>query len=383
MTFRSFFMAGFECATGLNVDRNWIDQIEATQHDRFLRQDYGLLSDIGIHTIREGVRWPLVDIKGTLNLAEVERVIKAANREGAELILDLFHYGYPQDVDIFSEAFADRFADYCCGVAKIVAKRAEHPVHFTPVNEPSYFAWAAGEAARFAPYATGRAFEMKVSMVRAAIRGIEAIWSVLPNARIVNVDPVCRVAAPLDDHSREADVDFFNNVAVFECWDMLAGKLLPELGGSPKHLDIVGINYYWTNQWEIDRTDEPLAMDDPRLTPLRDIVRAVWERYGQPMIISETSHVEHMRGPWLRYVVEEIEALRIKSVPLEGICIYPVLGMPEWHEREVWVRMGLWDCIADGRGHLRRVPDAVVFEEYFDAARRFREIEAGKVGSPS
>ncbi len=33
--FKSFFLAGFECATGYNLHREWIDQIEATQHERY------------------------------------------------------------------------------------------------------------------------------------------------------------------------------------------------------------------------------------------------------------------------------------------------------------------------------------------------------------
>lgn len=379
--FRSFFMAGFECATGFNASHRWIDQLAATQHDRMLGPDYSLLTEIGIHTVREGVRWPLVDRNGKLDTAEVRRVVEAANANGVELILDLFHYGYPSDLDIFGESFVDRFEEYCLAVAKTVRRYADVPVHFTPVNEPSYFAWAGGEAARFAPYLTGRAFDMKVSMIRAAIRGIEAIWSVLPRARMVNVDPICRVAAPVGDDSRDEDVRFFNEVAVFECWDMLAGKLLPELGGSPRHLDIVGLNYYWTNQWEIDRTGEPLAMDDERLWPVRDLIRSAWHRYRRPMIVSETSHVEHMRGPWLRYMVEEAEAVRREGIPLHGVCIYPVLGMPEWHEPDVWVRMGLWDCVPDRNGTLRRVPDEEVFGEYFEAVARFGEMETERVKS--
>jgi hypothetical protein len=31
--FKSFFFAGYECATGYNAKRQWIDQIAATQHD--------------------------------------------------------------------------------------------------------------------------------------------------------------------------------------------------------------------------------------------------------------------------------------------------------------------------------------------------------------
>ena len=52
----------------------------------------------------------------------------------------------------------------------------------------------------------------------------------------------------------------------------------------------------------------------------------------------------------------------------------PVLGMPEWHEPETWVRMGLWDCVPDGKT-LRRVPDSQVFGEYYEAVKRFGEIE--------
>lgn len=374
--FRSFFMAGFECATGRNSKHEWIDQIAATQHDAYLDQDYRMIGDIGLRTVREGVRWPNADNRGRLDFSELERILEVANRHEVELILDLFHYGFPEDIDIFGPEFKTRFAEYCRGVARTVSRKAKVSVYFTPVNEPSYFSWAGGEAARFAPYETGRAMEMKIALIGAAIAGIDAIRSEIPGARIVNVDPVCHVAAPVDDPSRAEDVRYFNEVAVFECWDMLAGKLHPELGGSSEHLDIVGINYYWTNQWEIDRTGEPLSMDDPRLTPVGDLIRSVWQRYGRPMIVSETSHVEHMRGPWLRYVVDEVESVREEGIPLEGICIYPVLGMPEWHEPDIWVRMGLWDCIPDGRGNLARIPDSTVMTEYIEARNRFAEREA-------
>lgn len=375
MNFNSFFMAGFECATGFNCRRQKVDQVSATQHDRFLTADYRRLKRIGISTVREGVRWPNVDQGGSLDLSELRAILAAANRYRIELILDLFHYGYPSALDIFSNAFCDRFANYCRAVAEVVEGEAALPVHFTPVNEPSYFAWVAGEAARYAPYLTGRAYDIKVACVRAAIAGIEAIWSVLPDARIVNVDPLCRVAAPMNDSSRDDEIRFFNDVAVFESWDMLAGRTRPELGGSPKHLDIVGVNYYWTNQWEIGRTDEPLSMDDPRLVPLKELLEDVWKRYERPLIISETSHVDLMRGPWLRYVAGQVASAIEDGIPVKGICIYPVLGMPEWHEPTVWTRMGLWNCVPGTRGRLIREPDEPVLKEYLAAAAQFGQCK--------
>ncbi len=42
-----------------------------------------------------------------------------------------------------------------------------------------------------------------------------------------------------------------------------------------------------------------------------------------------------------------------EGVPLGGICLYPILGMPEWHARDQWTRMGLWDLEPED-GVLRR-----------------------------
>src|SRR5205085_2374913 len=111
-------------------------------------------------------------------------------------------------------------------------------------------------------------------------------------------------------------------------WDMLAGRLLPELGGSPRHLDIIGINYYWTNQWELHRAGLPLDDDDPRRWSLSQLMRFVHERYdAADILITETSHIGDMRPVWLRELVGECEALLLDGVPLRGVCLYPVLGM--------------------------------------------------------
>jgi len=166
--------------------------------------------------------------------------------------------------------FAERFADYCYAAARHVEVRSEGTCYFTPVNEPSFLAYAGGHAGLFAPHLTGRGEALKIALCRATIAGIEAIWAASQGARIVNVDPLCHVATPVDRPEQQEAVEHFNNSVVFESLDMLAGRLNPELGGSPAHLDIVGVNYYWTNQWEwgaaplADGRIPPLADDDPR-----------------------------------------------------------------------------------------------------------------------
>jgi hypothetical protein len=178
---------------------------------------------------------------------------------------------------------------------------------------------------------------------------------VIPSARIVNVDPVCHVTPPRGRPDLAAAANHFNQVAVFESWDMLAGRLRPELGGSRAHLDIVGVNYYWTNQWELGREDRPLPADDPRRVPLSALMRYVHARYGGEFLITETAHVDDMRPQWLRYVADECEQLLREGVPLRGVCLYPILGMPEWHEPTLWTSMGLWDLAQEPPTLARQV----------------------------
>ena len=378
----SFYFAGFEASTTYNMRREWIDQIVATEHDRHVDEDYALLREAGLLGAREAIRWPEVDRGGRLNFESARPFMEAARRHGIQVIWDLFHYGYPEDLDPFSDEFVRRFAAYCGAAAQWVAhyRRGDEPVYFTPVNEPSFLAWAGGEAGRFSPHCHGRGPEMKVALIRAAIAGINAIRAVIPEARMVNADPLCRVVPPLDHRDPHAHADDFNRRAVFESWDMLCGRLRPELGGSRRHLDIIGVNYYWTNQWEIGHEERPLAEDDPRRWPLGRMLRQVWKRYGGEFVVSETSHTGEMRPVWLRTLADECEALIDEGIPLRGVCLYPILGMPEWHAPEVWTHMGLWDLTPE-RGRLQRVRYEPMFEALRDAQRIERKFAEARESS--
>jgi hypothetical protein len=376
--FSSFFLAGFEGSTGYNRHGDWFDQVVATGHDRTVAQDYRDLADLGIRAARETIRWPLVDLGGgRYDFSSVDPFVRAARESGVEVIWDLFHYGYPRDLDLLGDEFPRRFADYCQAVARYIGLRTEGTCWFTPVNEPSFTAFAGGEAGLFAPHLTGRGWDLKVALCRAAIAGIDALRSEVPACRIVNVDPLCRVTTHPDRPQEADEARFFNEHLVFQAWDILAGRLLPELGGSAAHLDIVGINYYWTNQWEWripplpDGRIPPLADDDPRRVPLADLVRSVWERYGHDLIISETAHVGDARGPWLREVASEARAMLLADVPLHAVCLYPILGMPEWHAPDVWTPMGLWDPVC----HRERVHERLICDDMFEALEAARTIE--------
>ena len=68
-------------------------------------------------------------------------------------------------------------------------------------------------------------------------------------ARIMLTDPIIHVVTPRGrpDLARAAAEQ---REAQFEVWDMMTGALAPQLGGHPRYLDVIGVNYYHANQWE-------------------------------------------------------------------------------------------------------------------------------------
>src|SRR5690349_16534097 len=108
--FSSFWMAGFESACHVNKKGIRLDMIHATQHDRYIDQDYENLTRMCIRSARETVRWHLVEQRpGVYDFATMDVMLKAARRHGIQLVWDLCHYGWPDGLDIFSPEFIDRF----------------------------------------------------------------------------------------------------------------------------------------------------------------------------------------------------------------------------------------------------------------------------------
>jgi len=250
----------------------------------------------------------------------------------------------------------DRFARYCTALARYIDEHTDRVPFYTPINEISFLAWAAGDVGYIHPFGVGQGTELKRQLIRAAIAGIEAIWEVNPQARIVQVEPVIHVMAPRDrpDLAERAAAQ---RAGQFEAWDMITGQMEPELGGQPKYLDIMGLNYYHSNQWEhpdlrLHWEEDPR---DDRWVPLHKLLAEMYHRYRRPLFIGETSHFGAGRGRWLREIYDEVMTAIRNGVPLEGITIYPIIDRPDWDDLDQWHHSGLWELVPDEKGVLQRV----------------------------
>lgn len=339
--FRSFWLGGFECSTQRNRSGRRLDLIASTCHDIYAQADYERLRSVGIRAARDGMRWHLIEQQPyQYDFSSLLPLLAAARANEVQVIWDIFHYGWPDDLDIFAPEFIDRLAGLARAATQLLREESDEIPFLAPINEISFFSWAAGAEGIFYPYATGRSHELKRQLVRAAIAAIEAIWDVNPQARIVHTDPLINVIARSKNPQEVAEAEGYRR-SQYEALDMLSGKLEPHLGGQAKYLDILGVNYYLHNQWYYpDR--EMVPFGSPEYRPLRDLLREVYKRYHRPMFIAETGIEDAFRPIWIKYVGDEVRAALATGVPLEGICLYPILNHPGW-EDDRHCHNGLWD----------------------------------------
>jgi hypothetical protein len=341
--FDSFFAAGFECSSHRRRDGRRLDLIAGTGHDRKATQDYSLARMHGMRTVRDGLRWHLIDDGNHYDWSSFLPMLRAACAADVQVIWDLCHYGYPDHLQIWNAGFVESFARFAAAAARIVAAETDRIPFYCPVNEISYWAWAGGTVGRIGPGSQRRGSELKRQLVRSAIAAIEAIRAVDPRARFVHAEPLINVIARGNSY----------NEAQFEAWDMLTGRIMPELGGRSDYLDIAGVNFYPDNQWRAKNSTIPMGHHLYR--PLRELLAGVYERYGRPIYLAETGAERSGRAAWLYYVGGEVRAALRQGMPIEGLCLYPILDYPGWEDGRL-CEAGLFSQL-DRAGYRATCPD--------------------------
>jgi beta-glucosidase/6-phospho-beta-glucosidase/beta-galactosidase len=376
--FPTFFLSGFECSTFDWKDVGRRDLCDETKHRVHADEDYRMLRPLGIAVAREGIPWPMVDRGGSYDFSPIDDFLTAQRRHQILPIWDLCHYGYPSDLDPYGEAFPERFAAYARAAAEYVSAHGpEGPHFFTPMNEITFFGYMAGEWAWAAPWGRDRETRRRftLALCRADIAGVRAIREVLPDARMVHIDPLIHVVPPRDrpdlaEAARREAVD-----DAFFAFDVIGGLRHPELGGAPDILDIVGFNNYSFGQMEYREQGPHAALEpgDPRIRPLCDLIEEGWKRYDRPVIVAETSGLEGGRPDWLNDVVTEALAAVNRGVDLHGICLFPAVDMPDWHTGE-WLHNGIADLEALPDGSLMRTPFVPYVEALHAWQRRLNRV---------
>lgn len=346
--FKSFWMAGYECTDQINTFGNRVDFLKITGHLSKIDEDYKDLNLLKIKTVREGIRWSIVEkVPYQYDFSMVSDMILAAKRNNVQQLWDICHFGFPDDLTPLHPMFARRFASVCRAFVKFYrAIDAESELIITPINEVSFLSWLGGDVRGTSPFCIGQGWEVKYHLMKAYIEGIEAMKEVDSRVRIMTTEPLVNITHGENASQEEIERALSLHQDQFQVTDILSGRMCPELRGKPEYLDIMGYNFYYNNQW-IMETHEYLEWKkecyDERFVPLHQLLSSAYERYQRPFVITETSHPREHRPLWLETIIEQCTLTLQAELPLWGVCWYPIIDRPDWDNLTHWHQSGIWD----------------------------------------
>lgn len=372
-----------------------LDEYELTQHYSRWREDLELVAESGAEFLRWGVPWYLVEPRpGEFDWSWTDQVAAKMGELGIRCVVDLMHYGTPLWLEnsFLNASYPERVASYARAVA---ARYRDVWTDYTPLNEPVVNAEWCGQNGAWPPYLTGQDGFVKVivALARGMVRTQQEIASVHPEATFVHVDAGFLYDGETSPLPRELLEE-----RRFVALDLITGRVdadspirpyLAEHGVTDADLewfrrnavapDVVGVNYY--PHFSMGR------VEDGVWTPLhagarglRSLLEAYADRYGAPIIVTETSLVgtPEEKIAWLRESAAELAAMRDEGRDLVGYTWFPFFTMVDWLYRfdhtspdEWFMQFGLVDLRRGADQGLERVRNEAfdVFQELARASR--------------
>ena len=339
-----------------------LDEYELMDHYRLWREDLDLAADLGISTIRYGIPWYKVNPRpGVFDWSWTDRALEhIVERRGLTPIIDLMHYGTPLWLEngFVNASYPRRVAEYA---ARFAERYGPLVRWYTPLNEPAVTAAYCGRDGRWPPYLSGIDGYVKVllSLAEGMIRTAEALRAERPDAMLVHVEdvgieypdtPATAEAAAQAQLDRLLPLDLACGMIdpAHPRFDWLvehgadAGKL-DYLAAHAPDWDVLGVNFYpWSNRRIVRRRNGRIrSVCDTPPSALADVLRLVHDRYGLPMMVTETSSTgcPLERTRWMRETLGAVHSARSAGMPVIGYTWFPLFTMIEWKYR--WSRRGL------------------------------------------
>lgn len=381
-----------------------LDEYELTQHYRYWREDLQRAASLGVRAMRYGIPWYKVNPEpGVFDWSWTDEVLEYMVRDlHIQPIVDLVHYGCPLwlEREFVNPAYPERVAEYA---RAFVERYRDLTVYYTPLNEPWMNTYLCGYTATWPPYLRGwRGWtRVMLALARGMSLTIAAIRELQPDAAIVHVEATSSFVAG-DLAVTPDDVAFWWDRR-FLATDLLLGRVddrhpltpwllengapaeeLAWLRSHPQAIDVMGCNFYpGLNVWKVVREDGRAVRRRyyGGRAEMETVVRRYHERYGKPIMLTETSTPGPVRRRerWMDESLALVRDLRSAGLPLIGYTWWPMFSLVGWQYRRgrkmlgaYLAHMGLWDLRDDGAGTLvrERTPLVDRFAAYVaDSAR--------------
>src|SRR5690606_34633560 len=130
------------------------------------------------------------------NWTDVAAMIRTGLDMNMQQIWDLCHFGFPTDLTPLHPHFCQRFVSLCKAFIQLFRTiDTDAPIIITPINEVSFLSWLGGEVACTSPFCKQQGWEVKYNLMKAFIKGVEAMKAMDDNIIILTTEPLINVTA--------------------------------------------------------------------------------------------------------------------------------------------------------------------------------------------
>jgi len=358
---------GIECTINRCGDA-FFDQLEYAGHyDR--KDDLHTLAGLGIRKLRYPILWERhqPEMNSAPDWSWIQGQLRILESHGIDVIAGLVHHG---SGPAFTSLSDPRFPELLAAYAGKVAEAFPHIRYYTPVNEPLTTARFSGLYGIWYPHQRdARAFmQMLLHELKGTVLGMQAIRKINPQAKLVQTEDLGKTYSTATLQYQAA----FENERRWLTFDLLHGRFneghplwnyvrslqIPEADlrffiEHPCPPDIIGWNHYLTSERYIDERleaypqhthggngkhryadVEAIRVDLEEPSGIRVLLQEAWERYRQPMAITEIHlhchREEQLR--WFRYVRDAALALIQEGVDIKAVTSWALLGSYGWNK---------------------------------------------------
>jgi hypothetical protein len=342
---RGFVVAsGIECSAPIIAGGIRQDELRKTGHWDRVEEDLRLVAATGIRFLRYGIPFHVVGADpARLDWTWTDRAMAALLENGIEPIVDLLHFGVPDDLWGFGDPrLPDRYRSY----VEAYAERYPWVRYYTPVNEPLISARFSAQLGWWNERRTDdRSFVAAIDGASAcAVLGMTAVRERRPDAIFLQSDTCEGFKATAAEAEHRAR---FLNELRFVAWDLAYGRRPGELvvdwllssglgedrlawyaaNGSSEGC-IVGHDFYAGNEWLVGPDGRLLV--DPEPGGYATLARDYHAYFGLPFMLSETNADASRAEAWLAAVWKDVTALREGGLPIRGMCWYGFIDHVDW-----------------------------------------------------
>ena len=343
-----------------------IDEMEKCGHYKRWKEDFALVSDLGIRFLRYGPPLHLTFLgKGKYDWSFVDEALPELKRLNIAPIADLCHFGVPDWIGNFqNEEFPELFASYACDFAK----RFPWIQLFTPVNEMFI---CAEFSAKFGWWneqlTTDRAFVTALkNIVKANVLAMQAILDVRSDAIFIQSEsseyfhaenPAAIGPAEILNAKRFLSLDLnYGRRIESEMYEFLMDNGMTRedyhffLRNRLKHHCIMGNDYYITNEHRVSA--DGMTQPSGEVFGYDEITWQYYDRYHLPVMHTETNLRQGPNGDeavnWLWKEWANVLRVRNDGIPVVGFTWYSLTDQMCWNaalreDNDVVDEVGLFD----------------------------------------